>query len=155
MKDMTTFSQLSRCWSGAATAPLCCPVWKRESGDGLSNTGSPPRWAWKAGVESHHPPLVSLSTLRTPYLDLTNSVDKHDPGSREGCEIDTQAQKEKKMWLKLQATDCYCCRGSVAWVAGRLCARGRKIIANWTHKWFLKLSKPLAVAIFRKRTGYR
>lgn len=69
-KKLVTFSLYSQCLSAAATAPLCCPVWRRESGDDPSNTVSPPLWAWKADVGQPHPPWVSLSTLQTPCSDL-------------------------------------------------------------------------------------
>lgn len=68
---LITSSLLSRCLNGAATAPLCCPVWRTESGGDLSNTASPPQWAWKADVGRPRPPWVSLSALRTPWPDPT------------------------------------------------------------------------------------
>lgn len=116
MRDLITFSQSSRCWSAAATVPLCCPVWRRESGDGQSNTGSPPRWAWKAGVEPPRPPWVSLSTPRTPYLDLTETVDKQfrDPGFGGWIKIYTQTYGESYTRLTAECDD-----SPVVWLAGR------------------------------------
>lgn len=104
--DLITFSQSSRCWSAAATVPLCCLVLRRESGDGQSNTGSPPRWAWKAGVEPPRPPWVSLSTPRTPYLDLTDSVAKQfsDVGFGGRSQIYTKTYGERYTRLTVSAT---------------------------------------------------
>lgn len=43
--NVVTFSLLNQCLSEAATVPLCCPVWRRESNDDQSNIGFLPQWA--------------------------------------------------------------------------------------------------------------
>lgn len=69
-ENVVTFSLWNQCWSEAATVPLCCLVWRRESNDDQSNTGFLPPWAGKADGGPLRPLWVSLSTLQTPLFDL-------------------------------------------------------------------------------------